>query len=65
MEGSLKEQVAEKIFPFDLYLSGEFNHSDIIRSMIEMAELFESFHADAMIKHFDIKKIERINNETT
>lgn len=57
MEG-LKEKIANKIFPFELYLSGKFNHSDIIEAMITMAEIFESFHSSAIISYMDIKSIE-------
>ena len=55
---TLKEQIAEKIFPFELYFSGEFNHADLIEAMIKMAEIFESFYGQALIDYYDIKKVE-------
>lgn len=62
IEETLKSQIAEKIFPFDLYLSGKFNHNDVISAMVTMAELFESFHAEAIARYHDIKEIKHGSN---
>jgi hypothetical protein len=60
MNEDLKEIIAEQIFPFQLYLSGKFNHNDIIRAMCEMAKVFELSWSDAIIKGYDIKQIEHL-----
>ncbi len=54
----LKTQIAEKIFPFDFYFSGKFNHADIIQAMVTMAEVCESFYVKCVIKALDIKSVE-------
>ena len=56
-ELNLKEYIAEQIFPFSIYISGKFNHSDIIAAMCQMAEIFELSHRDAIIKGYNIMPI--------
>lgn len=46
---TIKQLVAEKIFPFELYMSGKFNHEDIIDAMCQMSDLFESLYAETFI----------------
>lgn len=54
---TIKEKVANKIFPFELYISGKFNHADIIDAMCKMAEAFESLYGESFIHSNSIDKI--------
>ena len=58
MIDTIKEQVANKIFPFELYVSGKFNHADIIDAMCTMADAFESLYAESFIAAYPIEQID-------
>lgn len=64
MSETIKELVAEKIFPFELYISGKFNHDDIIQAMVRMAEAFEILYAESFIGNYNIRKIEHSGGAT-